>query len=214
MDNYKHKGLRKKLINELIVKGIKDEKVLDAIMKVPRHLFLDNAFEEWAYKDNAFPIDCEQTISQPYTVAFQTSLLKVQPGHKILEIGLGSGYQACVLIEMGAKVYSIERHKTLHDKTAVRLKDLGYSSIRTFYGDGFEGLPRFAPFDSIIVTAACPEIPKALWEQLKIGGYMVAPMTTGSNHQIMYRFYKKQDGSLSKEEFGDFKFVPMLKGTL
>ncbi len=214
MDNYKHKGLRKKLINELIVKGIKDEKVLDAIMKVPRHLFLDNAFEEWAYKDNAFPIDCEQTISQPYTVAFQTSLLKVQPGHKILEIGLGSGYQACVLIEMGAKVYSIERHKTLHDKTAVRLKDLGYSSIRTFYGDGFEGLPRFAPFDSIIVTAACPEIPKALWEQLKIGGHMVAPMTTGSNHQIMYRFYKNQDGSLRKEEFGDFKFVPMLKGIL
>ncbi|MBP6523147.1 MAG: protein-L-isoaspartate(D-aspartate) O-methyltransferase, partial [Saprospiraceae bacterium] len=174
-DNYRQKGLRKKLVAELASKGIKDEQVLEAILKVPRHAFLDKAFEEWSYKDQAFPIDCEQTISQPYTVAFQTSLLKLIKGEKVLEIGLGSGYQACVLFEMGAKVYSIERHKYLHDKTAQRLKHLGYMGIRTFYGDGFLGLPRFAPFDKILITAACPEIPSKLLEQLKPGGLMVLP---------------------------------------
>lgn len=212
MDLYRHKGLRKKLVAELSGKGIKDQKVLDAILKIPRHLFLDNAFEEWAYKDTAFPIDCEQTISQPYTVAFQTSLLEVKPNDKIMEIGLGSGYQACVLHEMGARVYSIERFKILHDKTVDRLKRLGYGAIRTFYGDGFAGLPRFAPFDKILITAACPEIPSTLWDQLKTDGIMVVPMSVGADVQIMCRFYKNSDGSFKKQEFGHFKFVPMLKG--
>ncbi len=211
MDTYRHKGLRKQLVKELSQKGISDEAVLNAILAVPRHLFLDNAFDEWAYKDNAFPIDCEQTISQPYTVAFQTSLLDVKPKDKILEIGLGSGYQACVLYEMGAKVYSIERHKHLHDLTLKRLKKIGYPYIRTFYGDGFEGLPRFAPFDKILITAAAPEIPAKLLDQLKPEGIMVLPLNEG-NLQKMLRITKTQDGKLKKESFGSFRFVPMLKG--
>ncbi|MFZ1516723.1 MAG: protein-L-isoaspartate(D-aspartate) O-methyltransferase [Saprospiraceae bacterium] len=211
-DNYRQKGLRKKLVAELASKGIKDEQVLEAILKVPRHAFLDKAFEEWSYKDQAFPIDCEQTISQPYTVAFQTSLLKLIKGEKVLEIGLGSGYQACVLFEMGAKVYSIERHKYLHDKTAQRLKHLGYMGIRTFYGDGFLGLPRFAPFDKILITAACPEIPSKLLEQLKPGGMMVLPLESGGGVQTMVRIIKELHENFTKEDFGHFKFVPMLKG--
>ncbi|HQX44722.1 MAG: protein-L-isoaspartate(D-aspartate) O-methyltransferase [Saprospiraceae bacterium] len=211
-DNYRQKGLRKKLVAELASKGIKDEQVLEAILKVPRHAFLDKAFEEWSYKDQAFPIDCEQTISQPYTVAFQTSLLKLIKGEKVLEIGLGSGYQACVLFEMGAKVYSIERHKYLHDKTAQRLKHLGYMGIRTFYGDGFLGLPRFAPFDKILITAACPEIPSKLLEQLKPGGLMVLPLESGGGVQTMVRIIKELHENFTKEDFGHFKFVPMLKG--
>ncbi|MBK7696876.1 MAG: protein-L-isoaspartate(D-aspartate) O-methyltransferase [Saprospiraceae bacterium] len=211
-DNYRQKGLRKKLVAELASKGIKDEQVLEAILKVPRHAFLDKAFEEWSYKDQAFPIDCEQTISQPYTVAFQTSLLKLIKGEKVLEIGLGSGYQACVLFEMGAKVYSIERHKYLHDKTAQRLKHLGYMGIRTFYGDGFLGLPRFAPFDKILITAACPEIPSKLLEQLKPGGLMVLPLESGGGVQTMVRIIKDLHENFTKEDFGHFKFVPMLKG--
>jgi protein-L-isoaspartate(D-aspartate) O-methyltransferase len=211
-DNYKQKGLRAKLIEELRTKGIKDENVLAAMLRVPRHLFLDNAFEEWAYQDNAFPIDCEQTISQPYTVAMQTSLLTVQPKDKILEIGLGSGYQACVLFQMGAKVYSIERHKRLHNKTAERLRKMGYGAIRTFYGDGFEGLPLLAPFDKILITAAAPEIPMKLWDQLKTGGIMVLPLGEGE-HQWMLRLTKNEDGSMRKENFGEYRFVPMLKGT-
>ena len=211
-DNYRQKGLRKKLVAELASKGIKDEQVLEAILKVPRHAFLDKAFEEWSYKDQAFPIDCEQTISQPYTVAFQTSLLKLIKGEKVLEIGLGSGYQACVLFEMGAKVYSIERHKYLHDKTAQRLKHLGYMGIRTFYGDGFLGLPRFAPFDKILITAACPEIPSKLLEQLKPGGLMVLPLESGGGVQTMVTIIKELHENFTKEDFGHFKFVPMLKG--
>ncbi len=211
IDTYRHKGLRTQLVKELSQKGISDERVLKAILAVPRHLFLDNAFDEWAYKDNAFPIDCEQTISQPYTVAFQTSLLEVKPKDKILEIGLGSGYQACVLYEMGAKVYSIERHKHLHDMTLKRLQTIGYPYIRTFYGDGFEGLPRFAPFDKILITAAAPEIPAKLLEQLKPSGIMVIPLNEG-NLQKMLKIIKKEDGSLKKEAFGNFRFVPMLKG--
>ncbi|HEX5625841.1 MAG TPA: protein-L-isoaspartate(D-aspartate) O-methyltransferase [Saprospiraceae bacterium] len=211
-DTYRHKGLRAQLVAELKNKGIEDPAVLDAIMAVPRHLFLDKAFEEWAYKDNAFPIDCEQTISQPYTVAFQTALLQVKPKDKILEIGLGSGYQACVLSEMGAKVYSIERFKHLHDQTAERLARMGYTGIRTFYGDGFKGLPRFAPFDKILITAAAPEVPDALLEQLKTGGYMVLPLDQGP-FQKMLRITKLEDGKLKKEGFGEFRFVPMLKGT-
>lgn len=213
-DNYRQKGLRKKLVAELVSKGIKDEMVLEAILKVPRHAFLDKAFEDWSYKDQAFPIDCEQTISQPYTVAFQTSLLKISKGEKVLEIGLGSGYQACVLFEMGAKVYSIERHKYLHDKTAERLKHLGYLGIRTFYGDGFLGLPRFAPFDKILITAACPHLPIALLNQLKPGGLMVLPLETGHGVQTMIRVHKDTNENITKEDFGHFKFVPMLKGTV
>lgn len=211
MDTYRHKGLRTQLVNELREKGIKDLAVLNAILAVPRHLFLDTAFDDWAYKDNAFPIDCEQTISQPYTVAFQTSLLEVKPKDKILEIGLGSGYQACVLLEMGAKVYSIERHKHLHDQTAARLKKIGYPGVRTFYGDGFKGLPRFAPFDKILITAAAPEIPDELINQLKTGGIMVVPLNEG-NMQTMMKITKLENGKLKKENYGNFRFVPMLKG--
>lgn len=212
LDSYRHKGLRAKLIAALVKSGITDERVLHAIDQVPRHLFLDKAFEEWAYKDNAFPIDCEQTISQPYTVAFQTSLLDIKPKDKVLEIGLGSGYQACVLFELGAKVYSIERHKHLHDQTAERLRQIGYKGIRTFFGDGFKGLPQFAPFDKIIITAAAPEIPEELIKQLKIGGIMVLPLNEG-NHQKMMKITKNAENKLKKELFGNFRFVPMLKGT-
>jgi protein-L-isoaspartate(D-aspartate) O-methyltransferase len=211
LDSYRHKGLRNQLIDELMWKGIKDLTVLEAIRRVPRHLFLEKAFEEWAYKDNAFPIDCEQTISQPYTVAMQTSLLDLTAKQKVLEIGLGSGYQACVLVEMGVKVYSIERHKHLHDKTAQRLNKIGYTGVRTFYGDGFVGLPRFAPFDRILVTAAAPDLPVALLDQLAINGKIVIPIGAG-NDQIMHRITKQEDGKLKKETFGHYRFVPMLQG--
>jgi protein-L-isoaspartate(D-aspartate) O-methyltransferase len=204
--------MRSQLVQELSKKGIADQAVLNAILNVPRHLFLDNAFDDWAYKDNAFPIDCEQTISQPYTVAIQSTLLQVKPKNKILEIGLGSGYQACVLYEMGAKIYSIERHKHLHDQTAQRLRRIGYPNIRTFYGDGFKGLPMFAPFDRILVTAAAPEIPQDLIDQLKPDGILVIPLNDG-NSQKMMRLTKMEDGNLKKENFGNFRFVPMLKGT-
>jgi len=212
LDSYRHKGLRNQLVEELRLKGISNLEVLEAIRRVPRHLFLDNAFGEWAYKDNAFPIDCEQTISQPYTVAMQTSLLNIEPKNKIMEVGLGSGYQACVLHEMGAKVYSIERHKHLHDKTAKRIHEIGYGLIRTFFGDGFEGLPRFAPFDRILVTAAAPENVMKLIDQLVVGGIMVVPIGK-NNDQIMYRISKLEDGKIKKETFGHYKFVPMLPGT-
>ncbi len=211
-DNYRQRGLRKQLVLELSQKGIQNKQVLEAIMAVPRHLFLDKAFEEWAYKDNAFPIDCDQTISQPYTVAFQTSLLDLQSKDKVLEIGTGSGYQACVLLEMGVKVYTIERHKTLYDKTEKLLTKIGYKSIRTFFGDGYLGLPRFAPFDKILITAAVPEIPTTLIDQLKPGGILVIPLDDHKQSQTMMRIYKLQDGSLKKESFGQFRFVPMLQG--
>jgi len=212
VDTYRHKGLRAQLVQEIKAKGIHDEHVLAAIGKVPRHLFFDNAFEAWAYKDNAFPIDCEQTISQPYTVAFQTALLSIRPKEKVLEIGLGSGYQASILYELGAKVYSIERHKPLYEKTTKLLKELGYVGIRTFYGDGFKGLPMFAPFDKILVTAAAPEIPKTLMDQLTIGGKMVIPVNKG-DFQEMMRITKLSETESKIEKFGDFRFVPMLKGT-
>lgn len=211
-DNYRQRGLRKQLVLELSQKGIQNKQVLEAIMAVPRHLFLDKAFEEWAYKDNAFPIDCDQTISQPYTVAFQTSLLDLQPKDKVLEIGTGSGYQACVLLEMGVKVYTIERHKTLYDKTEKLLTKIGYKSIRTFFGDGYLGLPRFAPFDKILITAAVPEIPSTLIDQLKPGGILVIPLDDHKQSQTMMRVYKLHDGSLKKDSFGQFRFVPMLQG--
>jgi protein-L-isoaspartate(D-aspartate) O-methyltransferase len=209
-DNYRHKGLRKKLIEQIREKGIRDENVLEAMMNVPRHLFFDSAFTERAYEDKAFPIAAGQTISQPYTVAFQTELLKIKPRNKVLEIGTGSGYQAAVLFKMGAKVYSIERQRTLYKSSAALLHELGYSGIQLFYGDGFEGLPTYAPFDRIIITAGSAEIPEKLLQQLKIGGIMVLPY--GKGQQKMLRITRRDDNNFDSEEFGDFTFVPLLHG--
>ena len=211
VDSHRYRGLRQKLVNELKQKGIKDQRILDAFMDIPRHYFLDEAFADWAYKDVAFPIGADQTISQPYTVAIQTQLLDIKPGDKVLEIGTGSGYQACVLSYFGCKVYTIERQKILFEKTEKLLKKLGYSKIRTLFGDGYEGAPRFAPFDKIIVTAGASEIPKKLFDQLKVGGYMVIPYGSGEV-QKMFRITKGEDDSIKKEDFGNFRFVPFLKG--
>lgn len=209
MDTYRHKGLRKKLVELLRSKGIDDEVVLSAINRVPRHAFLDNAFVQFAYQDQAFPIGSDQTISQPYTVAFQSQLLDVKAGHKVLEIGTGSGYQSCVLLEMGAKVFTIERHRSLHKKCKERLNNMGYAP-RMFFGDGYLGLPSFAPFDRIIITAAAPFVPDALIEQLKIGGKMVIPLGKGDT-QEMQRVSKLSENDIEVEHFGDFSFVPMLE---
>lgn len=211
-DTYRHKGMRKQLVDLLRTKGITDENVLTAINEVPRHVFLDSSFVELAYQDIAFPIGSGQTISQPHTVAFQSQLLELTPGMKVLEIGTGSGYQACILAAMGAKVFSIERQKNLFFKTSEFLKNFPYR-IKAFFGDGFEGYPSYAPFDRIIITAGAPEIPHKLIEQLKPNGMMVIPIDDeNGNGQKMLRITKMADGSLKQEEFGDFKFVPMLKG--
>jgi protein-L-isoaspartate(D-aspartate) O-methyltransferase len=210
-DTYRHKGLRKKLVEAVRRKGITDEKVLHAIERIPRHFFLDSAFDEVAYEDKAFPIAEKQTISQPYTVAYQTQLLEVKPFDKVLEIGTGSAYQASVLADMGAQVYTIERQKKLfeNNKNFAFLKK--YPNIKLFYGDGYEGLPTFAPFDKILITAAAPEIPGKLVEQMKTGGMMVIPVGTG-DVQVMKRFFKQQDSSLKEEVYDRFSFVPMLTG--
>ncbi|MBO9683489.1 MAG: protein-L-isoaspartate(D-aspartate) O-methyltransferase [Flavisolibacter sp.] len=210
-DTYRHKGLRKKLVDLIKSKGITDERVLHAIERIPRHFFLDSAFDEVAYEDKAFPIAEKQTISQPYTVAYQTQLLEVKNFDKVLEIGTGSAYQACVLADMGAQVYTIERQKKLFEanKNFAFLKK--YPNIKFFYGDGYEGLPTFAPFDKVLITAAAPEIPKKLVEQLKVGGMMVIPVGTGEI-QVMKRFIKLPDGSLQEETYDRFSFVPMLTG--
>ncbi len=192
--------------------GFNDEKVLDAMLKVPRHFFLEKAFEDWAYKNVAFPIGCDQTISQPLTVAIQTSLMEVNKGDKILEVGTGSGYQACILAELGAKVYTIERQSALFAKTDKLLKDLGYRSIRTFLGDGYEGLPMFAPFDKILVTAGASNLPETLIRQLAIGGHLIIPIGDEQS-QTMWRYTLMADGSIQSKAFGKFKFVPFLKGT-
>jgi protein-L-isoaspartate(D-aspartate) O-methyltransferase len=210
IDSYRHKGLRNKLIKTLEEKGIQNPAVLAAIKKIPRHFFLDKAFEDWAYKDIPFPIGNEQTISQPFTVAYQSSILEVKTNHKVLEIGTGSGYQACVLSELAAKVYTIERQENLFHKTNQLLKQIGYTKIRTFWGDGYKGLPRQAPFDRIIVTAGAPFIPKKLTEQLAIGGKLVIPV--GDKSQKMIRLTRTSKTKFEKEEFGDFQFVPFLKG--
>ena len=210
-DNYRHKGMRRIMVEELRNKGIKDENVLAAINNVPRHVFLDSSFLEFAYQDKAFPIGSGQTISHPYTVAFQSSLLDIKKNMKVLEIGTGSGYQACVLAEMGAKVFSIERQRKLYMKTKALLSELN-SRIKTFLGDGNKGLPTYGPFDRILITAAAPEIPQTLIEQLKVGGMIVIPLCENEDHQTMLRLTKQEDGSLLREEYGDFKFVPMLKG--
>ena len=210
-DNYRHKGLRKQLVDQLRTKGITDGTVLSAINEVPRHIFLDSSFVELAYQDMAFPIGSGQTISQPSTVAFQSQLLQVEKSMKVLEIGTGSGYQACVLAAMGARVFSIERQRNLYFKTKDILELLPFH-VKTFLGDGFAGLPTYQPFDRIIITAGAPNIPDALVQQLKTGGVMVIPMdNTEGEGQTMLRVTKLEDGSLEKEEFGDFKFVPMLK---
>ncbi|MGB3946681.1 MAG: protein-L-isoaspartate(D-aspartate) O-methyltransferase [Bacteroidia bacterium] len=207
-DTYRHKGLRKKLSLLLKEKGIESIDVLKAIEAVPRHLFLNSSFVERAYEDIAFPIGAGQTISRPHTVAFQTELLQLKKGEKVLEIGTGSGYQTSILLEMGAKVFSIERQKELYDKTKTFLPSIGYNA-KFFYGDGYKGLPIFAPFDKIIITAGAPIIPDALLAQLKIGGRLVIPV--GDKVQIMTLIEKIADKKFEKTEFGAFKFVPLLE---
>ena len=205
----KHQGLRNQLVKLLKEKGITDSAVLSVINTIPRHLFIDSSFENFAYQDKAFPIEAEQTISQPYTVAFQSQLLEVKKGQKILEIGTGSGYQTAVLCLMGATVYSIERQVKLFKKTFHLLPKLGIRPKHLSFGDGYKGLPEHAPFDSIIVTAGAPVIPHALMAQLKIGGRLVIPL--GEQTQIMTLLIRKNETQFEKHEFGDFKFVPLLE---
>lgn len=211
-DTYQHKGLRKQLINVLKEKGITDENVLDAINTIPRHYFLDSAFDKIAYEDRAFPIGEGQTISQPYTVAYQSQLLQIKKSDKVLEIGTGSVYQSTVLAEMGTWVYTIERQKKLYD---LQQKEFyfrkKYPNIKFFFGDGFEGLPTYAPFDKIIITAAAPFIPPKLVQQMKVGGLMIIPVDEGDS-QRMLRLTKLEDGSVKEEAFEQFSFVPMLTG--
>lgn len=208
IDSFRHKGLRKKLVQEVREKGITDDSVLEAMEKLPRHYFLDSSFVEFAYQDKAFPIGSGQTISQPYTVAFQTQLMQVKKGDKILEIGTGSGYQAAILHLMGAKVFTIERQKELFVKTKAFLETLNYR-VKVFFGDGYKGLPAFAPFDKIIVTCGAPFIPEMLVEQLKPGGIMIIPV--GDDVQTMISVEKNIDGSIVQKEHGAFRFVPMLE---
>lgn len=207
-ESYRHKGLRNQLVNTIKNRGITDNLVLEAINKVPRHLFMDSSFLEFAYEDKAFPIGAGQTISQPYTVAFQTQLLEVSKNEKVLEVGTGSGYQSCVLMEMGCKVYTIERQKELYQKAKKIFPLLGYKPKLVTFGDGYKGLPTYAPFDKIIVTAGAPFIPEALIDQLKPGGMLVIPV--GEDIQTMKRITKTENSEKIEEDFGSFKFVPLL----
>lgn len=209
-DTYRTKGLRKKLVELLRSKGIKDNAVLQAIEKIPRHFFIDSAFLEFAYLDQPFPIGEGQTISQPYTVAFQTQLLEVKPRMKVLEIGTGSGYQAAVLHEIGAKVFTVERIHKLYIKAKSLLAAMGYDTIRCFYGDGTKGLPSFAPFDRILVTAAAPIIPQTLIDQLIVGGILVIPVNSSSQLQVMKKIIKTANDKIEIEDHGFFRFVPLL----
>ena len=210
-DSYRHKGLRNRLVEEIKSKGITDEGVLAAIGKVPRHLFMESGFVNFSYKDSAFPIGAGQTISQPYTVAFQTQLLKVKPMEKVLEIGTGSGYQTAILLEMGAKVFSIERQRELFVKSKALLEKMGYNP-HLFYGDGYQGRPSYGPYSKILVTAGAPEIPQALVAQLEVGGRMVIPV--GDNHgQNMVLVEKISETETKVSNNGRFIFVPLLKGT-
>jgi protein-L-isoaspartate(D-aspartate) O-methyltransferase len=205
----KHKGLRNQLVKTIEMKGIKDKGVLKAVSKIPRHLFMDSGFIDFAYQDKPFPIGADQTISQPYTVAFQTELLQVKPGDKVLEIGTGSGYQTAILIELKAVVYSVERQKELYTKTKKFLPKVGYVPKKLIFGDGYIGMTENAPFDGIIVTAGAPFVPKPLLRQLKIGGRLVIPVGEGT--QVMTLYTRKSEKNFEKHEFGDFRFVPMLK---
>ena len=210
-DDYRHKGLRQLLVQKLEQQGITDQRVLDAIKMVPRHYFLDTAFMEKAYENIPFAIEANQTISHPYTVAFQTQLLEIMPGDKVLEIGTGSGYQACILSHMGAKVYTIERQEVLFNLTSEFLPKIGYRQIRTLFGDGYAGAPRFAPFDKIIVTAGGTEIPKSLLNQLAVHGKMVIPIGD-SDKQKMHLFTRDSNTTFSSQEYGFSSFVPFLNG--
>ena len=207
-DTYLQKGLREKLCKTLREKKICDERVLAAIGKIPRQFFIESPFDAFAYEDRPLPIACNQTISHPSTVAFQTQLLDVQQNDKILEIGTGSGYQACVLAELGARVLTIERHEELFNKAQIPIKHLRYF-VRTYLGDGYKGLPQNAPFDKIIITCGAPFVPPELIKQLKIGGIMVIPI--GDENCEMKRITKISETELKEEAFGDFKFVPMLE---
>ncbi len=208
-DTLRHAGKRKQLVDVLIQKGIKNKAVLSAIGKIPRHLFMDSGFEDHAYQDKAFPIAADQTISQPYTVAFQSELLQIVNGDRVLEIGTGSGYQTAVLCELGAKVYSIERQKELFKKTKLFLSKLGYRPKHLSFGDGYKGLEEHAPYKAIIVTAGAPFVPKPLLSQLQIGGRLVIPV--GDDSQIMTLFVRKSETKFEKHEFGEFRFVPLLE---
>ncbi|WP_430966250.1 protein-L-isoaspartate(D-aspartate) O-methyltransferase [Spongiimicrobium sp. 2-473A-2-J] len=208
-DTLKHSGMRNKLADTLLAKGITDKTVLDAIRTVPRHLFLDSGFEDHAYQDKAFPIGAEQTISQPYTVAFQTALLELKPRDKVLEIGTGSGYQTAVLLHLKTKVYTIERQLELFKKTNIFFKKMGYRPKKVIFGDGYKGLPEEAPYDAIVVTAGAPKVPKALMAQLKIGGRLVIPI--GVEEQIMTRYLRKSEKEFEKTTYGSFRFVPLLE---
>ncbi len=211
-DTLRHQGMRKKLVNGLKIKGIRNPQILEAINKIPRHLFMESTFINFAYKDQAFPIGAGQTISQPYTVAFQTQLLQIEKNDKVLEIGTGSGYQAAVLIELGAKVFTIERQKELFTKTQKFLPEIGYNPA-VFFGDGYKGLPDFAPFDKILVTAGATSVPEDLMNQLKIGGRLVIPV--GNNkRQEMKVIIRISETEFKSEKHGGFIFVPLLKGTV
>jgi len=207
-DSYRHKGMRKQLVQLIRQKGIADEKVLHAIDTVPRHLFMDSSFLEFAYEDKPFPIGSGQTISQPYTVAFQTELLMVKKGDKVLEVGTGSGYQACILMELGARVYTIERQHALYLESKKLISSMGYKPRLHVFGDGYKGLPNYAPFDKIIVTAGAPFIPQPLVSQLKPGGILVIPV--GVEIQVMKRIIKVSETETVEEDHGAFRFVPLL----
>ncbi|WBX77964.1 protein-L-isoaspartate(D-aspartate) O-methyltransferase [Tenacibaculum ovolyticum] len=208
-DTTKHQGLRNQLATTLQAKGIVNENVLKAVRKIPRHLFIDSSFEAHAYQDKAFPIAAEQTISHPYTVAFQSQVLEIKPGEKVLEIGTGSGYQTAVLLELKAEVYTIERQHELFKKTSMFLPKIGYRPKRFIFGDGYIGLVEEAPFDKIIVTAGAPFVPKALLGQIKVGGMLLIPV--GDKEQVMTLFIRNSPKEFEKHELGDFKFVPMLE---
>ena len=209
-DSFQHMGMRRKLVETVKGKGIRDQRILDAMMKIPRHAFMDSSFLRFAYQDQAFPIASGQTISQPYTVAFQTELLEVSLHHKVLEVGTGSGYQAAILAELGARVYTVERIRKLHLDSQSLLRQLGYP-VKFFLGDGYLGLPTYAPFDRILITAATPEIPEALKQQLAIGGILVAPVGTQGS-QVMNRCIRTGDSTYETTGHGFFSFVPMKPG--